>query len=228
MTRPITTLFLLTSVDGKITLGTNDALDFDKDLPKIKGAAEGLQQYYEIEQTTDLWSLNSGRVQEKIGVNEAELPKKSAVSFVIIDNSHLLEHGLRYFAALARTFVLVTSNPQHPAFALAKTEKNLHIIFQEHFDAREMLRKLATDFSCERLTIQTGGTLNGFFLREKLIDYIDLIVAPILVGGKETTTIIDGTALTSVDELGRIGVLELENCQKLKNSYLRLRYKVIK
>ena len=65
MERPITTLFMLMSVDGKISTGATDELDVDKDFPKITGVSEGLHQYYEIEQTTDLWSLNTGRVQEK-------------------------------------------------------------------------------------------------------------------------------------------------------------------
>ena len=70
MARPITTLFMLMSVDGKISPGATDDLDFDKNLPLIPGVKEGLQQYYDIEQTTDLWSLNSGRVQAKVGVND--------------------------------------------------------------------------------------------------------------------------------------------------------------
>ena len=111
MDRPVTTLFMLISADGKISPGASDALDVDKDFPKIPGLREGLHQYYEIEGTTDLWSLNSGRVQEKMGVNRKRLPDKSPVSFVLIDNSHLTEHGVRYFCALSKEFVLVTSNP---------------------------------------------------------------------------------------------------------------------
>lgn len=53
MERPITTLFMLMSVDGKISTGATDELDVDKDFPKIAGVSEGLHQYYEIEQTTD-------------------------------------------------------------------------------------------------------------------------------------------------------------------------------
>ena len=45
MNRPITTLFMLMSVDGKISTGETDELDFDKDLPNIIGVKEGLQQY---------------------------------------------------------------------------------------------------------------------------------------------------------------------------------------
>ena len=72
--RPVTTLFMLMSVDGKISTGAADELDVDKDFPQIAGGSEGLQQYYEIERTTDLWTLNSGRVQAKTGVNTKKMP----------------------------------------------------------------------------------------------------------------------------------------------------------
>lgn len=225
MKRPVTTLFMLMSVDGKISTGETDELDFDKDLPQIPGAREGLQQYYDIEQTTDLWSLNSGRVQAKIGVNESPMPEKTEVSFVLIDSSHLTEHGVSYFCALAKKLVLVTTNPKHPAFSMQ--EDNLHIIYMEDLRLPKMLEMLRSDYGCERLTIQTGGTLNGLFLREKLLDYVDIVVAPILVGGKNTSTLIDGRSLCSIDQLSELGVLELESAKALNASYVRLRYKVI-
>ena len=37
MDRAITTLFMLMSVDGKISTGASDDLDVDKDLPSITG-----------------------------------------------------------------------------------------------------------------------------------------------------------------------------------------------
>lgn len=57
--KPITTLFMLMSVDGKISTGAVDELDVDREFPRINGVKEGIYQYYEIEKTTDLWSLNS-------------------------------------------------------------------------------------------------------------------------------------------------------------------------
>ena len=41
MDRPITTLFMLMSVDGKISTGATDNLDVDKDFPKIVGLVRG-------------------------------------------------------------------------------------------------------------------------------------------------------------------------------------------
>ena len=156
MDRPITTLFMLMSVDGKISTGATDDLDVDKDFPQIAGVQEGLHQYYEIEQTTDLWSLNSGRVQKKMGVNSKEMPNKSPVSFVIIDNNYLTEQGIRYFCARSKEFVLVTSNAGHPAFQVK--EDNLHIICQSKLSLPDALAKLKSEYGCQRITIQSGGT----------------------------------------------------------------------
>lgn len=225
MERPITTLFMLMSVDGKISTGASDNLDVDKDFPEITGIKEGLHQYYEIEQTTDLWSLNSGRVQAKLGVNVKKMPNKTPVSFVIIDNKHLNEHGIRYFCALSREFVLITSNADHPAFQVDKD--NLHVIYQSELSLTDALIKIKKEYGCERITIQTGGTLNGLFLHEKLLDYIDIVVAPVLIGGKDTSTLIDGKSLLSNKELSNLGVLKLQECEVLEDSYLRLRYAII-
>lgn len=225
MDRPITTLFMLMSVDGKISTGATDDLDVDKDFPKIKGVNEGLHQYYEIEQTTDLWSFNSGRVQEKMGVNKKKIPRKTPVSFVVIDNKHLNENGIRYFCALSKEFVLITTNTRHPAFNVE--DENLHIIYQNELSLKDALIKLKSEYGCERITIQTGGTLNNLFLREKLFDYVDIIIAPVLIGGKDTSTLIDGKSLTEECELSKLGVVKLQECVVLENSYLRLRYEVI-
>ena len=225
MKRPVTTLFMLMSVDGKISTGATDELDVDRDFPQIAGLREGLPQYYEIEQTTDLWSFNTGRVQAKMGVNTAEPPAKTPVSFVLLDNHHLNEQGVRYFCARSKQFVLITTNREHPAFDVSA--ENLHIIFQEKLALAEALALLKERFGCERLTIQSGGTVNGLFLREKLFDYVDIVVAPALIGGKDTATLIDGRSLRTRDELSQLGVLRLIEATALRDSYLRLRYQVI-
>ena len=121
--------------------------------------------------------------------------------------------------------MLITSNAKHPAFSVE--EGNLHIIYQEELSLKDALAKLKSEYGCERITIQTGGTLNGLFLREKLFDYVDIVVAPVLIGGKDTSTLIDGKSLLSQSELSGLGVLKLQECVVLEDSYLRLRYEVV-
>ncbi len=103
----------------------------------------------------------------------------------------------------------------------------LYIIYQEQLSLKSVLEKLKDEYGCQQITIQTGGTLNSLFLREKLLDFVDIIVAPVLIGGKNTPTLIDGDSLIDQSELSKLEVLKLQDCQILKNSYLRLRYQVM-
>ena len=120
--------------------------------------------------------------------------------------------------------MLITSNKDHPAYNVK--ENNLHIIFQEELSLKDALRELKLSYGCERLTIQSGGTVNSLFLREKLFDYIDIVVAPVLIGGKETASLIDGHSIISENELSKLGVLKLMDCIVLNDSYIRVRYQL--
>ena len=230
MNRPITTLFMLESLDGKINSGNSDALDADRDWKGIAGLREGLQQYYDLESETDTFSFNTGRVMAKIGVNErAEKPEKmEAVTFAILDNApHLTEQGVRYLANWVGRLVLVTTNENHPVFAVRDEFDNVEVLQYRDLNLSQMLADLYDKFGADRLTIQSGGNMNGKFLREDLIDYVNIVVAPVLVGGRDTTTLIDGDAISSPEELSAIRPLKLIECKALDDSYVQLRYKVI-
>jgi 2,5-diamino-6-(ribosylamino)-4(3H)-pyrimidinone 5'-phosphate reductase len=224
--RTVNTLFMLMSLDGKISNGPGDDLDVDKDWKNIDGLKEGLQQYYDIEQTTDLFSLNSGKVQAKIGVNEPQaLPEKTEVTFIVIDNKpHLNAHGIEFFSHLSKRTIIATTNSEYADYGF----DNVDVLqYEEPLDFGDLFVRLKRDYGAEKVTIQTGGTLNGIFLREKLIDYVNIVIAPVLVGGSDTPTVADGQSITSVSELQALGVLELLECRQLENSYVNLRYRVV-
>ncbi|MBR2240239.1 MAG: dihydrofolate reductase family protein [Clostridia bacterium] len=231
MNRPITTLFMLESLDGKISTGNNDKLDADKDLCKINGVKEGLHQYYELEQETDLFSLNTGKVMAKIGVNDRKQyhEKIDAVTFVIIDNKpHLNENGIDYLCHWVGKVILVTTNKNHIAFNLTNKYDNLEILEYDSLDLNKLLEDLYTKYNAEQLTIQSGGTLNGLFVRNKLIDFVNIVIAPILIGGKDVATLVDGESIKDENELNKLMPLQLLECNKLEDSYIQLKYKVIK
>lgn len=230
MNRPITTLFMLESLDGKISSGNSDKLDADSDWCKIDGVKEGLHQYYEIEATTDYYSLNTGRVMAKIGVNEKkDYHKKVDVRFIIIDNKpHLNKNGIDYLCNWVEKLILVTTNKDHVAFSLKEKYDNLDIMYYNDLDLNRLLIDMKENYDAQRITIQSGGTLNGLFLRENLIDYVNIVIAPLLVGGKNTSTLIDGESIENIEEINKLRALELIECNKLDDSYIQLKYKVIK
>lgn len=228
--KPITTLFMLESLDGKISSGNNDNLDADKDWCQIDGVKEGLYQYYEIETTTDFYSLNTGRVMAKIGVNErTKYHDKIDCRFIIIDNKpHLNEKGIDYICHWVNKLILVTTNKNHVAYSLREKYDNLDILFYNDLDLKTLLIDMGKKYGAKAITIQSGGTLNGKFLRDNLIDYVNVVIAPLLVGVKDTSTLIDGESIISSKELGKLKALKLIECKQLDDSYIQLKYKVIK
>ncbi len=228
--RPETTLFMLVSADGRITSGVGDSLDPDRDWKRIGGVREGLAQYYEMEAMTDLYNLNTGRVMEKIGINSrTETPSKTGVTFFIVDRKpHLAEAGIRYLRARLKSLVIVTNNERHPAFTLKSSLPNLEIIpYAQDIDLGDLLTRMKEELGVERLTVQSGSTLNSLLLRQKLIDHLSIIVVPLLVGGNATPALIGGTPIDNRRELDKLKPLRMVECRILKDSYIHLKYDVI-
>lgn len=224
---PITTLFMLVSVDGKISTGSTDKRDFDADLPNIKGVAEGLQQYYDLEKHTDYYSFNTGRVMAKVGWNdEKENIENIDVIFVIVDNEpHLTERGVANLLKRTSKLYIVTTNLQHPAYAV-KDDKLTAIGYKDRIDFRDLFVKLKHS-GADKITIQSGGEMNTELMRSDLINFVSLVMAPVMVGGRDTTSLLGGVSLETSDDLKLLRPLELIDAEKLNNSYVHLTYKVL-
>ena len=228
--RAETTLCLVISLDGKITTGSTDNLDSDLDWKRIVGVKEGFAQYYQVEQLLGPNYLNSGRVLEKVGFNDKkEVPEKEPLKFVVVDRKpHLNKHGMNYLCNWLEKLFIVTNNPKHPAFELKSEYDNIEIIYYEtDVDFADLLVKLRKHHKIEKITIESGGTLNATFFRNGLIDHVKIVVAPLIVGGKETSSLVDGFSLTDQSQLHLLKALKLKECKKLENSYLLLEYDVI-
>ncbi len=226
MKRTFNTLFMLSSVDGKISTGSVDKRDTDKDFWKIKGVKEGLQQYYNIEKTTDRHSFNTGKVMRKINANNNRFKLNCPdVSFIIIDNSHLTEKGIKNLIERTKKLYFVTNNKNHPAF---KFKERLELIYYpSKIDFKDLFKTLKQKYKVARVTIQSGGTVNSILIREGLIDKISFVFAPCLIGGRNTSSLVDGKDMVSESDLKHIKSLKLKQVKKLKNNYLHLLYDVI-
>lgn len=222
--RPVTTLFLLTSVDGKISSGVPDDYDFEIDLPRFLGNSEGLRQYYELEQQTDLWSLTTGKVKAKCFNLFPEKEQQLPVAQVIVDSNHITPPILQRLAREYRAVVVATNNRRHCAYQCRLN--NVIPIEYISNSFTDLLNQLSRDFDCKRLTVQSGGLLNQSLFDQHLIDYIDLVVAPVMVGGSDVPGIIGGQSLSEIG-IPTMYPLVLQSVTPLKCSYLYLKYRVI-
>ena len=232
--RAETTLFLLASVDGKITSGESDGLDPEWDWKRVHGVKEGLGQYYQIEQTTDPYSLISGKIVAKLrakgpetsGAAPAEAPFLNSI--VVDRKPWLTREDVRCMATGLKHLYIVTTNAAHPAHELQSDTDNLTVIhYQEDVDFHDLFRRMRRDHGAKRITIQSGGTLNAPLVRGGLIDHLLIVVAPLLVGGKATPSLMDGRSLQTEADLMSLKALKLVGCEVLRDSYIRLEYDVI-
>jgi len=221
---------MLSSLDGKISTGDTDEMDVDSDYQKIQGIKEGRQQYYDLEKQTDLHFLITGKVMTKkcksLDVNNrTDEPKKIPANCIIVDNENLAISGVEHLLKKFNSLTVVTANDSHPAQGV--NADNLRVIqYSKEIDFVDLFEKLKGKYGIERLTIQSGGSLNATLLRRKLIDRVSIVVAPCLIGGTNTPTLIDGDSLHKREDLKQIKALELESCNFLKDSYINLIYKV--
>ena len=77
------------------------------------------------------------------------------------------------------------------------------------------------------MTIQTGGTLNSILLRNKLVDKVSIVIAPCLIGGRNTSTLIDGESLHSETDLLDIKALKVTKHELLEDNYIYIEADVI-
>ena len=68
--------------------------------------------------------------------------------------------------------------------------------------------------------------MNARLIREGLVDRILLVIAPALIGGRDTPTPMDGESLHATAELSRIKALDLVQATPLRDSYVLLEYNV--
>lgn len=222
--RCVTTLFMLISADGKISSGVGENRDFDCDLNLFEETSAGLQQYYDIEKTTDEWTLCTGRTKNKIGINNdcGDIERVSA-KLVIIDNRYLTDIGVSNLIRQYEWVVLFTENRDHPAFNM---EEDMTIYLCDTVDTADVLRVMYHQHGVERLTVQTGSMTNGDLIQSHLIDYIDFVIAPLIVGGNKVPSVVGTADYGRVDSLDHLALMKLEKCEVLNDSYVRLRYKV--
>lgn len=94
---------------------------------------------------------------------------------------------------------------------------------KEKVDLRAALEELNVRFGVGSVRADCGGKLNGILLREGLVHEVNLLVYPILVGGKAGTTIFNENLLNDAECHIE---LELRAVEKVKGDSVLLRYMI--
>lgn len=123
--------------------------------------------------------------------------------------------------------VVVLSEQVSDAHLAGLRSENVSYIFagKQTIDLALALEILNRQLGIKRLLLEGGGTANGNFLRQGLIDEISLALQPTVDGSKGVSSVFESSA----EDAGKLAPLEsmtLESCEVLDGGAVWLRYRL--
>lgn len=221
LTRPLTTMFLNTSVDGRVTSDDSDDIDSNKDWKKDPKIRAWIQPFFEFS-GKDTYTLTYGDRLIRLGLNTRQgTPKKMDFNLIVIDQDpDLNAQACLYLAQNVRKLYLITPD-NHPITKEAKLPKNLyHISYPKKIDLKDLMKQLKTKHKIKAVTIQSYAPFNARWFSEGLVDHLSLIMSPLLVGPFGTPPLV-------LEELKTVKQLVFQDMQVFGANFVNLRYDVI-
>ena len=96
------------------------------------------------------------------------------------------------------------------------------VVGQERVDLRSALVRIRARLGATRVVADSGGTLNASLLKEGLVDSVDVVTLPGLVGGAGTPTLMDGAPLLPDEHPIALDLIEVQ----VHGDAVRARYRV--
>jgi 2,5-diamino-6-(ribosylamino)-4(3H)-pyrimidinone 5'-phosphate reductase len=102
-----------------------------------------------------------------------------------------------------------------------------HMVIGYHeVDLGAALNELNVQFGVKSLRVDSGGVLNGVLLREGLVDEVNVLIHPELLGGKSSSSIFPASELNPSG--GSTVQLVLVKVENPKTNFVWLQYRVFK
>ncbi|MFT4164713.1 MAG: dihydrofolate reductase family protein [Microlunatus sp.] len=157
-------------------------------------------------------------------LREDFLPRRTPLWFVVADSRGRVDWSFGGDETTALLVVVCDSTPSGYLQLLRDRAIGYLIAGCSQVDLAEALAKIKAMLQADTVVADSGGTINAALLRAGLVDEIDVVTLPGLVGGVGTPSIMDGDPLDDHETPLR---LELIACDVDPLGLVRTRYRVI-
>ncbi len=212
--RPDVILTAAMTLDGKIATRGGDSrissLSDLKKLHRLRSRADAVM----IGRGTQLTDNPRLTVRQAKGRNPVR---------IVVDSLARTSTNTRIFSAKGGSTIIAVSQRAPRARVERLRLKGARVIRcgTEHVDLKKLLQTLRT-IGIRRVLLEGGGNLNWSMLVGKLVDEIQVTVAPFVVGGREATTLVEGLGVGRMSHAIR---LSLVRTKRIGNEVV-LSYKV--
>jgi len=198
------------TLDGKIATKTGNS--------KISGKKD-LERVHKLRKEVDgiMVGINTVLTDDpKLTVHKINSKKSDNPIRVVVDNHGRTPLNSRVLSDDTETIIAISNYAKNntKSFECCKKLNKIADIFysgENSVDLRELMKYLYSK-NIKTLMLEGGSTLNFSMIKEQLIDEIRVCVSPMVVGGKNAKTLVDGEGFNLMKD----GIkLELKNSYQL-------------
>jgi 2,5-diamino-6-(ribosylamino)-4(3H)-pyrimidinone 5'-phosphate reductase len=208
------------SVDGRITLGRHQRLldpavseRWDSiqvvgsfpDRPASHVVLEGSGSFVDVDAEAPPWPAPTTPDHE---LWRDHLPRTAPSWFVVADGRGRINWTFTGDELTTLHVLVCRATPSGYLQRLRDLGVGYFVVGDRHVDLRAALARIRRVFAADRVIIDSGGTMNAALLRLGLVDILDVVTLPGLVGGAETPSIMDGPPLSNHEWPIRLQLLD--------------------
>ncbi len=212
--RPSVILTAAITLDGKIATRSGDS--------RISSLAD-LKKLHRLRSRADALMIGRGTLLNDNPRLTVRRTKGRNPVRIVVDSLARTSTNSRVFSAKGGSTIIAVSQRAPNARVERLRLKGARVIRcgTRHVDLKGLLATLGT-IGIRRVLLEGGGNLNWSMLGGKLVDEIQVTVAPFVVGGKKATTLVEGFGVGRMSHAIR---LSLVRTKRIGNEVV-LSYKV--
>ena len=211
--RPYIYVNMAMTLDGKVHLGRPGYL--------LSGSPADRRSMAELRAAADAVMIGAGTLRMDnpvLGVNFEDLREyRTAQGMgveplpVVVTASGRVDENARVFrTGFGRAVVLTCSQADKSRLSVLEVRAEVLVIGDERVDLSKAVRVLGREFGVARLLVEGGPELVFNLLRERLVDEFFITLVPVVKGGKDTLTLVEGEGFKygELPRLDLVSVLE--------------------
>ena len=223
--RPYVIMNMVMSADGKVVVeGTEQGIGSKVDqrlMRELRVHADVVINGASTLRASGTSSRLGDEALERLRVSRGKPPKPIAA---VISRSGVLPLDRAFFTARDFEAVVYISSvtPEERRRDIEATGRRC-VVLPAGDEVGAMLRHMREELGASVLLVEGGPTLNAELWRQGFVDEFFLTLGPVIVGGRETLTAVEGSSAFTRDQLPRLELVSAVPNEETSEIYLRYR-----